>query len=104
MALSMRYGSASLLLHIQGDQAAISSLYANDRRKGDATELMRRTVEYADEHGLTLHLKAQQFGHPTDGPNNKQLVAFYEQFGFEVVNPLEPIKTLVRHSQNLHGT
>lgn len=41
-------------------------------------------IDYADKNGLTLHLMAQAYGHPTSTMlDNKQLEEFYTKFGFE---------------------
>lgn len=89
-----------LIVWENGD-ATVSALYSKERKQGHATALMQQVVEYADERNMRLILDAQQFGHPI-GPDNSYLVAFYERFGFMVVNPRGRIKTMIRASQKKH--
>lgn len=62
-------------------EAMLSDLYSREPRKGHATAVMKKAVEFADERGVTLYLQAKRYGY-SRGLDNKQLVSFYEKFGF----------------------
>ncbi|QDH47949.1 acetyltransferase [Arthrobacter phage Xenomorph] len=78
----IKHESASLQLHDFGNgMASISHVFAKERRKGHASALMEKLVEYADDHNLVLNLEVRRYGHPI-GPGNLELEAFYRKFGF----------------------
>ena len=100
--VEFKHETARLVLHIWDDkEATVSSLHSTQRKQGHATGLMEKVISYADEHGLSLILDAQQFGHPI-GPDNAYLVEFYKRFGFEVLNAKARVKTMRRPSQKKH--
>lgn len=77
------YGSATAMLSEIDDHVyLLSSVFARERGKGHATRLMQDIVDYVDEHEGVIFLTAQQYGHPTDGLNNRELLKFYSKFGF----------------------
>lgn len=81
-SVHLKHESASVTLRVWKDgEAIVTDLIARDRRKGHATELMHKVVDFADDEGLTLILLARRYGHPI-GPDNMQLKKFYEKFGF----------------------
>jgi len=78
-----QHASATARLAIFPDGTALlSSLRSQARWRGHASGLMRDITSYADEHGLTIFLTVQAYGHPTNGLNNRELEKFYERFGF----------------------
>lgn len=77
-------GSSAYLTCWNDKTATLSSLYSTIPNQGYATELLRTITEHADARKITLDLVAKQFGN-SRGMNNKQLVSFYESFGFEFV-------------------
>lgn len=76
--------SASCIVVVEEDGIArVAQVYSEDRGKGHAKGLLQKVINFADENGLTLYLKVSAYG-PARAPglSNKQLVVFYEQFGF----------------------
>lgn len=62
--------------------AALHSLrvHPDRRREGLATKVMEKACAYADEHRLILPLIAES----DEGISQKDLISFYERFGFEL--------------------
>lgn len=78
----LKYESASVkLIHWQEQMVTITNLFAKERRKGHATELMKMVCNIADDKGYIMQLVPGQYGHPI-GPGNDVLIKFYESFGF----------------------
>jgi GNAT superfamily N-acetyltransferase len=76
------YKSASLRLQPLQDQVYIlRSLYSIKPRQGHATGLLELVTAWADRSGVTLLLTAKQYGN-VHGMTDKQLVKFYQKFGF----------------------
>ncbi|ASR80098.1 acetyltransferase [Arthrobacter phage Correa] len=78
----IKHESASLQLHDFGNgMASVSHVFAKERRKGHASALMEKLIEYADDHNLVLNLEVRRYGHPI-GPDNEVLKTFYSKYGF----------------------
>jgi hypothetical protein len=59
-------------------------LFSRRTGQGHATEVLRQITAFADQEGLTLCLIAWPYGPLRKGGlTAKQLVSFYERFGFE---------------------
>lgn len=68
--------------------ATLSDVYAVDRRKGHATELLNTVMRWADERGLVLKTAAAAHGEG-DRMSTLQLVEFYSKFGFARTENIE---------------
>lgn len=94
----LSYESASCVLSERESGVWVTGLYSTKPRKGHATGLMQKVIDFADERGLGLILVARQFG-STTGLNDSDLITFYEKFGFKVHTG----KIMIRQPQNLHS-
>lgn len=98
------YKSASLRLQPLQDQVYIlRSLYSIKPRQGHATALLERLTAWSDANRVTLLLTAKQYGN-VHGLTDKQLVKFYQKFGFVLAEEagLQGYP-MVRKPQDLHG-
>ena len=84
----VRYESASAVVCIftsstsNGEKIAeVSDVWAGEKRKGHATEVMRKICEMADAMGLTLLLSPRSED-LVYGPTQDKLESWYESFGF----------------------
>lgn len=86
----VKHQSASARLEFYEEDRAIwvSHVFAKERRQGHARGLLREICVLADALGYQLELKVGQYGHPI-GPGNRQLAAFYSQFGFQSWAPYD---------------
>lgn len=77
--------SQAVPLHMRQGTREIAKLMVpvTHRRKHLATALMNLICQEADANGKTLLLIAQPEGE--DGPDEAQLVAWYEKFGFQTL-------------------
>lgn len=82
--IKLSHKSASVRLFPDYDSYRVSDLYSKQRGLGHASELMKKVVEYADEHSIDLYLIAQAYGRNPE-LSNAQLISFYKRFGFKVV-------------------
>lgn len=83
MRKTFLYHSAQVCLLLENDKTAkVVDVFSARKGQGDATEAMRRAMEYADENGIPLWLEVQRYGKPQGALNNEELVRFYEKFGF----------------------
>jgi GNAT superfamily N-acetyltransferase len=83
---TFRRYSASLSLRYDDDGTAkLSNLYSELRGQGHASALMEVVMKHADDEGISLWLEVQRFGATRDGLDNETLIAFYERFGFDLV-------------------
>jgi hypothetical protein len=73
----------------------ILSVASSNPRKGDATALMYRTCQEADDARVTLIVHVKAFA---DGMTDEQLQKWYERFGFQVVQT-EPSLMMARQIQ-----
>ncbi|ASR80293.1 acetyltransferase [Arthrobacter phage JEGGS] len=90
----IKHESASLQLHDFGNgMASVSHVFAKERRKGHASALMEKLVEYADDHNLVLNLEVRRYGHPI-GPDNEILKSFYSKYGFVQVRAIKDRTTI----------
>jgi len=64
------------------DTVSIESIRAFEMHKGDGGMALRRIVELADKHGVTLQLSPVPFGE--GGLTRKQLVDWYKRNGFRL--------------------
>lgn len=100
MTIKFIYESAAVRFHDWGDGTAnLGHLYSKSRRKGHASELMKRVMYYADQHGLETYLTVEPYGR-IPGMNKKQLLAFYRKFGFRV-RVKGPLVIMGRTSQKI---
>lgn len=75
--------SAKLTMMRTEDKGLITSLESTSPGQGHGSELMHRICVYADDLQVALHLKAQVYkAHGLYIMSNRELVAFYERFGF----------------------
>jgi GNAT superfamily N-acetyltransferase len=80
-----RHKSASLRFHYWSeDRATISHLRSKKRGKGHATKLLELVTAICDANEQTVILEARAWKVP-GGLSQRQLVEFYEKFGFEPV-------------------
>ena len=84
----VRYESASALVCIftsgtsNGEKTAeVSNVWAGEKQKGHATEVMRKICEMADSMDLTLLLSPRSEDR-VYGPSQEKLESWYETFGF----------------------
>lgn len=64
--------------------ARLSNLYSINRGKGYASILLGQICAWADKNDIHLWLVARPYGSPRNALDGKNLVAFYERFGFEI--------------------
>lgn len=76
-----KHESASVMVTPAEDHYWISHLYSIVPRKGHATVVLQKVVDWADENELVLKLTAKQYGN-VHGLTTKQLHTFYQKFGF----------------------
>lgn len=82
--------SASLKLTIwDAKNASLSDVYSAEKGKGHATKLLGKVMNFVDESGVTIFTAAEAYG-SEPRLSNAQLKAFYEKFGFVVVNEDDP--------------
>lgn len=92
---SHRYdlASASCVMVDWGNgRATIRNLYAEERRKGHARDLLASLCAAADLAGTTLLLRAGPYGDDPK-PTTEQLIEFYTSLGFEQVIPGSHVHT-----------
>ena len=73
------------LINDDGKSAKVVDLLSARKGQGDATQVMCRAMDYADENGIHLWLEVQRYGKPQGALNNEELVRFYEKFGFRSI-------------------
>ncbi len=79
------YGEAQVTLVFEDDTLArLINLYSESRGKGEAKAVMAEATSFADKHGIALWLEAKRYGTPLGSMDNRQLVNFYERFGFDI--------------------
>lgn len=71
--------------HGDDNTAKLSSLYAQERGRGHASDLLRIVTDWADDNRISLWLEVQRYGDPHGGLDNSQLIRLYEKFGFDVL-------------------
>lgn len=105
---TVRHNGASVKL-IQMDRRlyALSGLYSQRRRQGNASEVMWQACRWADEEKVILRLLVQRYGHPLHNSlDNVQLQAFYERFGFTRDPGQNTVRyhpvSMTRYPQDLH--
>lgn len=97
-----RYKSASLsLTEINPTTYRLHNLRSAVLAHGHASALLQIVIDWADEQGVDIQLVVQGYGRHGI-LNNKQLVAFYEKYGFEKCNTVTPAH-MSRTSHNKHG-
>lgn len=82
--VNLKYSQASAKLTQMDDKLySLSNVWSQSPGQGYGRGVMEKVVHYADQHGLTLILMAQRYGHPIQGRlSNQQLETFYARFGF----------------------
>lgn len=85
---TFRSGGAYLKLSHMGDDVwSLHDLWSENRGQGDASEVMRRAMDFADQQGLMLLLVIQMYGRYDEKMlDNVQLEHFYAKHGFEVTD------------------
>lgn len=95
-SMIFRYQGASAKLHpidVEGRLYEIRNLWSRAPRMGHAKEVVQMIVDHADQYGWTLQVVAQQYGRlDSRGMTNRELVSFYESFGFEVTRKKAPVR------------
>lgn len=82
---TFNYGGARVTLVFEEDHLArLIDLYSENRGRGDATAVMTEAVTFADKHGIAIWLEAKRYGNPHNSLDNRQLMHFYERFGFDL--------------------
>lgn len=100
-SFEMHFMSASAHIYEwDNDSATIANLYSQVRRQRHASELMDLVIAWAEAHRLTLQLRVRRYGHPI-GPTNRQLVEFYERYGFVELVPSDGSKSEAIFMQRL---
>lgn len=95
-----KYESASVILRWRPKRIlALSNLFSIQERKGHATELMKLVCAYADKYANVTILRVNQYG-KTTGMNNKQLISFYESFGFKLIRGATPENLIMRRNSD----
>lgn len=64
-------------------EAMLNSLRSFEQQKGFGTALMKRVVDAADKHGVTLKLDVHPLGQPKGRITKRKLTEFYKRFGFQ---------------------
>jgi hypothetical protein len=85
----------SLPEHMQPHMREILSVRSGSRQKGEASALMYRTCQEADDACVTLILQVAPF---ESGLTIEQLQKWYEKFGFAVIQT-EPALMMARQVQ-----
>lgn len=85
--------------------ATLSNVFSKNRGKGEATQLLEKIMNYADRHELSLIVLVQAF-HYADkmSPDNAGLAAWYHKFGFEYCADDQPLRRMIRHPREIHGS
>lgn len=84
--ITFSFGEAKVTISYEDDKTAkLSALYSKSRGRGDAKAVMMEAIQFADKHRTSLWLEVQRYGEWRNSLNNKQLVAFYERFGFDLL-------------------
>jgi ribosomal protein S18 acetylase RimI-like enzyme len=85
--INLSYRSARLEVTVWEDEqtGSVTAFWADYRRRGHGTQLMKRLIKIADQMQLNLILEVGAYGTDKD-PNNDQLTTFYKKFGFKTVN------------------
>lgn len=85
--ITFTYGDAQVTLSYEDDRTAkLTALYSESRGKGEATAVMMEAMQFADKQGTALWLEVQRYGDWRNSLDNKQLITFYERFGFDLVS------------------
>jgi ribosomal protein S18 acetylase RimI-like enzyme len=81
--INLSYRSAQVQVTVWEDEStgSVASLWADHKRRGHASQLMKRLIKIADQMKLDLILEVSAYGTNND-PNNDQLTSFYKKFGF----------------------
>lgn len=74
--------SIEIFMNPEDRSGRLSELYSVNRGQGYATGLMGMICEWADKNDVYLWLVARPYGNPRGALDFKQLVEFYERFGF----------------------
>lgn len=78
-------GASAVLTEIAKGCYSLSSVYSKRLGQGDGRRLMEEITDYADERGAEISLVVKRYGYPRgEGLNNRQLVEFYQKFGFQL--------------------
>ena len=84
--LQFKHETATLnLTNWEDGTASVSDVYTVERRKGHATKLLTKVVEFADRRGLILKTAAEAYG-VEPRMTTDQLVSFYSKFGFVLLS------------------
>ena len=83
-----RHESATATVFVATDRtAAIARVLAQKPKQGHGTLLMHQICGWADKNDILLWLEVQRFHYSSrGGMSNDDLIAFYEKFGFQVVD------------------
>lgn len=74
--------SIEIFMNPEDHSGRLSELYSISRGQGYASKLMEMICEWADKNDVYLWLVARPYGNPRGALDNKQLIRFYERFGF----------------------
>jgi len=66
--------------------AVLTGMHSEQKNQGHASELMEQICRVFDTMGMTVLLDAQPYGKRKDGLDQKQLIKFYEKYGFKVAD------------------
>lgn len=75
--------SAKLSFWATGEPWVLKDLWSDTPGEGHAKAVMEQIIEYADKENIAIQLIAQQYGPIRHGMDTKDLVIFYQKFGFE---------------------
>lgn len=81
--------------HMQPHMRELLSVKSESQRKGEATALMHKVCQEADDARMTLLIHVVPFD---EGLTLEQLQKFYTKFGFEVIQT-EPALMMARRVQ-----
>ena len=95
--INFTYGDAQVTISYEDVRTAkLTALYSENRGKGEATAVMLEAMSFADKHGTALWLEVQRYGNWRNSLDNKQLITFYERFGFDLVADESQPKRMTR--------
>ena len=98
--MSFRHkGASAQLRFLDGTEAVLVNVHSVNRGQGEGSELMQKIVDYADRNDINIYLRAQRFSVPRDAPNNHDLVAWYQKFGFHITTRYGDVRTMRRISR-----
>lgn len=78
----LKDNSAVFEISIFDGMIRLNSILAVERNQGAGTRAMNLLTQLADKHKVKMQLGAKPFGKLDDALDKRQLIKFYQKFGF----------------------